>query len=478
MLTRSRSARARRPAVVEHATAESNLLHEGRGLLRLAGPLVVSQLGGVGMNTMDTIMVGPLGADALAAVGLAVSIHLFALVVAMGVLIGMSPLVSQAYGAGDREQCRRVLVQGLWLSAALSLPVMALNWFGESIALGLGQQPHLAAVAGDYLRALTPGVLPFLLFMAYRQFLEGMSIARPAMLVTFLGLGVNYFGNRALIYGVDGWIPAMGVVGSGWATTLVQIAMLAAILLYLRANPDLHPLRGIRRLPNLPLLKRVVALGLPTALQLGTEIGFFSACAVMMGWLGALELGTHQITINIASTTFMVALGVSLAGSIRVGHAIGAGDAQRARQATLATYSVVLLTMAGSAVLFLAGPAFLLSLYTTDDAIVRLGIMLLGFAAAFQLFDGAQVAGACVLRGAADTRVPMVITTFAYLVVGIPVAYGLAFRAQLGAAGVWAGMIVALGVAAVLLAWRVRRVVWRGGASRRPRPETFALPAS
>jgi multidrug resistance protein, MATE family len=307
------------------------LLHEARRLLAIAGPIVLSQLGGMGMNTMDTIMVGPLGAEALAAAGLASSLHVVLLMITTGTILGMGPLVSQSFGAGDRIECRRVLVQGVWLSLALSVPVIAVNLVGEPIAVALGQEPGVSRLVGGYMGALAWGVIPVMLFMAFRQFLEGMGLTRPAMVITFIGLAVNFVGNRVLIYGVEGWVEPMGVVGSGWATTVVRWAMLLAMAIYLYRHPDLHPFRGVNWAPAAALARRIFTIGAPTGAQVGLEVGLFSFAAVMMGWFGALELGTHQVTINIAATTFMVALGVSLAGSIRVGQHLGAEPGGRSQ---------------------------------------------------------------------------------------------------------------------------------------------------
>jgi multidrug resistance protein, MATE family len=439
----------------------TDLRTQSRVLLRLAGPIVLSQLGVVGMNTVDTIMVAPLGPESLAAIGLAAALHMAAIMVFTGILLGASPLVSQAFGRGDRERCRTVLLQGLWLSAVLSLPVIWFSVEGGRIARALGQEPALSAVVGDYLLALAPGVPAALAFMVFRQFLEGMNRTSPPMVMTFIGLAVNAGANAVLIYGIPGWWEGMGVVGCGVATTLVRWAMVVAMVIYLARHPDLHPLRGATRRPEAGTIRDILRIGTPIGAQLGLEVGLFSFAAVMMGWFGPLALGSHQVTINIASTTFMVALGVSLAGSIRVGQEVGLGRPDAVRSATLATYLWALLFMAACAAIFFAIPGAVIAIYTRDPEIVALGSQLLLMAALFQVFDGAQVAGLCVLRGAADTRVPMLIAAVAYWGIGITSAYLLGFPLGLGPVGVWAGLCAGLAAGALLLGWRVRAVLWR-----------------
>jgi MATE family multidrug resistance protein len=436
-------------------------LHELRALLLIAGPIVVSQLGQVGMNTTDTLMVAPLGATALAAAGLGSALHMAVLMFFTGTVLGMGPLVSQAFGAGNREACRRTLVQGLWLALALSAPMMWISLEGRAVSLALGQDPAVSDLAGGYMAALAWGVVPAMLFMALRQYLEGMGRSGPAMVATLGGLAVNVVANQALIHGVGEWIPALGVVGSGWATTLVRWVMLLGLLAYVLAAPGLHPFRGVLWRPSPELLRRITGIGLPIGAQLGFEVSLFSFAAVMMGWFGALELGAHQVTINIAATTFMVGLGASLAGSIRVGHHVGAGRRRGAHRAALGTYTLAVGFMGLCALLFLTIPGALIGLYTRDPEIVRLGSSLLLMAALFQIFDGGQVAGLCALRGAADTRVPMLMTALGYWLVGIPAAYLLGFHTPLGPSGIWLGLCLALATVAVLLALRVRRVLWQ-----------------
>ncbi len=441
--------------------SHSRFSSELRGVGRLAGPLVFGQLGAVGMNTADTIMVGPLGATSLAAAGIGSAVYVFATVLCQGVLMGMSPLVSQAFGAGERDEVRRVLIQGLWLALALSVPVVAVCLFGESIVRMLGQDSAVATLAGAYLRALAPGVPALFAFIAFRQFLEGMGITRPTMLITFLGLGLNIGFNRILIFGAPPLIPALGVAGSGWATSAVRWSMLAATAVFVSARPDLHPLRVARRLPERARLARLLHVGAPIGAQLGLEIGLFAFAAVMMGWLGPLPLAAHQVTINIASTTFMVALGISMAGSVRTGHHVGAGNLQAVRHAAAATYLLAVGCMALFALSFLLIPGSLVRLYSHDPAIVRLGTRLLFFAAIFQVFDGAQVAGISILRGAADTRIPMAIAAVGYWGLGVPTGYLLAFSSDGGPSGIWIGLCSGLAAVALLLGLRVQWLLRR-----------------
>jgi MATE family multidrug resistance protein len=437
------------------------LIHELRALLRLAGPIIVSQLGQIGMSTADTIMVGPLGAAPLAAVGLGGALHSFTTLVCTGVILGMAPLVSQAFGAGDVQRCREVLVQGIWLALLLSLPVMYVCLLGEELTRALGQEPEVAGLAGGYMRALTVGIPPLFIFLVIRQYLEGMNRSTPAMVLTFVGLALNVVANHLFIHGVAGWIPAMGVAGTGWATSLVRWAMLLGMLLFVFTHRELHPLRGVRLRVDRALLAIMARVGGPVGAQFGLEVGLFSFAAIMMGWLGPIELAAHQVTINIAATTFMVALGVSIAGSIRVGQHVGARRPRGVHRAVLATYLLSVGFMGACALLFVLAPRTLIGLYTRDPEILATGVRLLLVAAAFQVFDGAQVAGFSVLRGAADTRAPMRIAALGYWALGTPVAYLLAFRTGLGATGVWIGLSAGLAATAIMLAGRVRGRLWR-----------------
>ena len=266
--------------------------HELKGLLALAGPIIVNQLGQIGMTTADTIMVGPLGAAPLAAAGLGSALQHLGLTMGMGAVMGMAPLVSQAYGAGDRAECRRVFVQGVWFALMLGVPLSLYCLFGRELSLLLGQDEEVSILTGRFLRALALGVAPALVFVAARQYLEGMGHVTVPMVVTFIGLSVNVLLNKLFIYGVDGWIPALGVEGSGWATTTsVRWLMVIITGVYLATHRSLNPLRDVSMRPNGRLLRVMMRVGGPIGGQFGLEVGLFAFAAVMMGWLGGSGAG-------------------------------------------------------------------------------------------------------------------------------------------------------------------------------------------
>ncbi len=425
-------------------------------LVLLALPIVVSQLGMVGMTTADTVMVGRLGAVPLAAAGLGSAIHMFTLVICTGILMGMAPLVSQAFGASDIGRVRSILVQGMWLSVLLSLPLMLTTIFGTSLARATGVDESVASLSGSYLFALTFGIPPLLMFGALRQYLEGMGRGRPSMVITFIGLAVNILFNYVLIYGVRDVVPPLGLVGAGYATSIGRWVMMFVTLGYIHFHPELRPFHHVRFVPDRALLRRMMSIGAPAGAHFGLEVGLFAFAAVMMGWLGPIALAAHQVVLNLASTTFMVALGTSMAGSIRVGQHIGAARLKAMHHAVEATYIIAVGFMALCGLTFLLLPRVLIGLYTHDAQIIERGVPLLFCAAAFQVFDGSQVSATAVLRGAADTRIPMIIALVGYWLCGLPVGYWLGFHTSYGPVGIWIGLSVGLAVVAVLLFFRVR----------------------
>jgi MATE family multidrug resistance protein len=428
---------------------------ELRVLGALAVPLVLTQLAQNGMSFIDTLMVGRLGADALAGIALGSTVFMFVFILLMAVLLAVGPLVAQAHGARDRDGAARAARQGLWLALALSVPGVVVCLRAEGLLLWTGQDPATAAASGRYLAAMAFGLPSALVFTALRGFLEGQGDTRPILAVAVFGVSLNIVANQALMFGRWG-LPALGLVGTGYATSLVYATMAVLAGLYVAWRYPRHRVfRGMRR-PDPTMLGELLRVGWPISLTLGFEAGLFSLTALLMGRFGDAALAGHQVALQSASTTFMVPLGISIATGVRVGQAVG-----RRERAGVARAGAVGMALSGAfmllaAALFWLAPTLVIGLYLpvhdpANAEVVRFARRFLAVAGLFQVFDGLQVAASGALRGLKDTRAPMVLTLVAYWVVGVPVAVLLAFRLGVGPTGLWFGMVAGLGSAAVLL---------------------------
>ena len=428
---------------------------ELRDTLRLALPVVATQLGSIAMGTVDTLMAGRLGPEAISAVGLGSSVGILPLIMGSGTLMGLDPIISQAYGAGRHEQCGRALRHGLLLAVLFSVPLVAVLWQSHWILTAIGEPAPLVERAAPFLRIWGLGALPFLVFAALRQFLQGVGIVAPAMWIVLAANVLNAVANWALIFGHAG-MPALGIQGSAWATTLSRWVMVLALCAYVFGKRSLRRFGVLARRGPLDraLLARLVRLGLPVGMQYGMEVGVFTAASAMMGWIGTAALAGHQIAINLCSITFMVPLGFSATAAVRVGQAIGRDDAGAARHAALVAYVLGVGFMSMSALAFALAARALAGLYSQDAAVLAIAASLLHVGAVFQLFDGAQTIGIGALRGAADTRVPMFVTIVAYWLIGLPVGWFLAFRTGAGPVGLWWGLTTGLTLVALALGWR------------------------
>ncbi len=435
-----------------------------RALLGLALPVVVVQVGMMLMGVVDTVMVGHVGPVALASVALGNLYFFGGTLFALGVLLALDPLVSQAMGAGEPAALARSVQRGIVLALGLSLVTMlALVPAGPVFRL-LRQPLEVIPVAARYVAATVAGVPPFLVFVVFRQTLQAMGRVRP-ILVTVVAANVANAGlNWVLIYGHLG-APALGPVGSGWASTASRWLMALALLAVA------WPLLGEYLVPLRPAafkvapLGRMVRVGAPIGVQMGLEFGAFAAIAVLMGWLGTVAMAGHTVAINLASLTFMVPLGVSQAAAVHVGRAVGAEDPPGARRSAGAALLVGGGFMVLTALTFLTVPRPLARLYSGDPAVVELAAALLPLAGLFQVFDGLQVVSAGVLRGVGDTRAPMVVNVLGFWLVGMPVSMVLGFRLGGGPVGLWWGLVAGLAAVATFLVLRVRQRM--GGALRR-----------
>ena len=439
------------------------LRDELRPLLALAGPVIISELGWMAMGLVDTAMVGRVSAEAMGALSVGTHTYFVFAMFGMGVLLGLDPLVSQAWGAGRRDEAHRGLVQGVFLSVVLGAVLMSVLWAisGHLSLLGIDAAVLPDAIA--YMDVVAWGVIPLLLFAAARRYLQGMGVVRPVMIVVLVANVVNVFANWALIFGHLGF-PAMGAVGSAWATTVSRVFLLAGLFGFVwwhdRANGS--GLLSVSWGPDLALLRYIVRLGLPAATQLVLEGGVFTAATLLAARLDPTALAAHQIALGAAAFAFMVPLAISSAGAVRVGQGLGAGEPVRAKAAGWVALFAGGSFMVLSALSFLTIPRLLLSVFTDELAVIAVGVGLLRIAAAFQLFDGVQVVATGILRGSGDTRTSMLTSVFAYWVLGLPLAWLFGFTLDYGVDGLWVGLTGGLVFAAFALvtAWvrRTRRL--------------------
>jgi MATE family multidrug resistance protein len=432
---------------------------EVRATLVLAVPLVLTQLVQMSMGFMDVVMVGRLGTEAMAASVLGSTVYFTLVLVCMGVVMAVQPSVAQAVGGGDAVGAGRAVRQGLWLAVALGVPAVVLVGFAEPVLRATGQVPETAALAARYLAAERWGLVPTLWFTALRGLYEGASRPRAVLAVTGIGLVLNVALNAVLIYGLWG-APALGLVGAGWASSVATTAMVAALAAYTARGPMARygAFHGLGR-PDWAGLWALFRLGWPIGVSFGLESGLFTAATLLVGRIGEVALAAHQIALNAASVTFMVPLGIGMAGGIRVGQAAGAGDAAAAVRAGWASIGLGASSMLVPALAFWLWPSAVVWVYAgsgADPALVRNAVALLGIAAVFQLFDGTQAAAAGALRGLKDTRAPMAISAVAYWGVGLGLGAALALGAGRGAAGMWWGLTLGLAAAAALLTARFR----------------------
>jgi MATE family multidrug resistance protein len=428
-------------------------------MLKLAGPVVLAEIGWMSMGIVDTIMVGPLGPGAIGAAGMGGSIFFAFAVFGMGVMLGVDALVSQSYGSGRLDDCIRWLQHGALLALIVSPAIMVLFYGALTTIESWGFHAEVLPMARAYLGVIGLSTVPLLFYATLRRYLQGLHVVRPVMFALVTANLVNALANWVLIYGKLG-MPAMGVAGAAWATVAARIYMVAFLVV---AIVIVHRSRGAEH-PHVPFtfdisrVRRLVALGVPAASQLVLEVGAFAAVSALAGRLDPVSLGSHQIALNLAALSFMVPLGLSSAGAVRVGHAVGAGDAARARHAGWTALGIGAVITSSVGVLFLAAPGLLLRPFTSDARLLEIGASLLAIAAAFQLFDGTQAVATGVLRGIGDTRTPMIMNVIGHWLLGLPAGYALCFWLGWGVAGLWVGLCIGLVFVAVVLtvAWHRR----------------------
>jgi len=444
----------------------SSIRNELRALYALAWPATVTQVGLMLISVVDTLVVARLGSDQLAAAALAHMWQWSTMSLGLGAVMGTVPMISQAYGRGDDDATALALQRGLLVAALCSIPIcVALALTGQVLRV-LGQPPEIAALAARYNWLRLPTVPCFLLFNAYRMFLQARGQMVPATWLIYAANVFNAVLAWALTFGHLG-APNLGFEGSAIAGAITSIGLVLG-------------LRAIMRLPgiaqgakrrwdrasfSLAGLTAVLRIGAPVGVQLWLEAFAFTFATFMVGWIGVDAVGAHQIALNLASLTFMVPLGVSMGASARVGNLIGAGDEPGMRRAVWVALGVGAAVMAFSALGFTLLRTLLPRLYTEDAALIAVAAQILPLAGAFQLSDGTQVVAAGILRGMGRPNAAAIVNLLGYYVLGLPLAYVLAFRYGLGLRGIWYGLILGLLVVSVSL------LVWVRRTTRRPLAE-------
>ncbi len=425
----------------------------------LAFPVVLSQLGHIMVSVFDSLMIGQLGTVQLAAASLANSIFMIVMVFGLGVSLSITPIIASAEGRKNYTRISLLLLNGLVSNIILGILLFIAGYFLSPGITLLNQPEEVVKLAIPFINVLFFSMVPLMVFQAFKQFAEGLSFTRQSMYITVFANLLNILLNYLLIWGKFGF-PEMGMLGAAWATFISRVVMALMMAGWVMYSKRFELFRHYLRLRHLSALHmyRIFKLGLPISGQMLFEMGAFSFSAVMIGWLGTKELAAHQIAINVASVTYMMASGVAAAATIRVGNQKGLGNFRDMQMAGNSSFVMGTLFMITSGLFMILGNKFIPELYIDDPEVIQLASTLLIIAALFQISDGVQVVGLGALRGLEDVRVPGIISLIAYWVIGLPVGYVLGFVLDFGVNGVWLGLLTGLSVAAILLFLRFKKL--------------------
>ncbi|KAB7610490.1 MATE family efflux transporter [Amylibacter sp. SFDW26] len=429
-----------------------------KAILTLGLPIIGSHVAQIAITTTDTVMMGWYGVEELAGLVLAGSMFFVIFLVGAGFSFAVLPMVANASEVGDDVKVRHITRMGLWASALYALLLVPFMWWSKPWLLALGQEDVTAQFAQDYLRIAGFGLFPGLFVMVMKNYLAALERTQFVLWLTVLSAVLNGFLNYALVFGNWG-APELGVRGAAIASVAIVSLSFPILVLYaIRVVPE-HVLFQRIWAIDTDALMHVFKLGWPIGLTNLAETGLFTATAIMVGWVGTHELAAHGIALQWAGLTFMVHLGLSNAATVRVGRAIGRGDMIGLKRGGVMVTAMSLGFAFMIVAIFVTWPEVLIGVFIdhTDDArdqIIIVGVGLLAMAALFQIADGVQVIGLGLLRGAQDTRVPMIYAGISYWVIGIPAGYVIGFIWGYGAVGIWMGLVFGLSVAAILLSVR------------------------
>lgn len=431
--------------------------------LRLAAPLVFTQLAMIGINTTDIVMMGWLGPDALAAGALGMNIYMPLYLFGMGIATVVAPMAAQALGARDFRGVRRTVRQGFWLTLLFGAIFTAIIFYGRHVLLATGQDPAISLLAEDYLQAVAWALIPSLWFVVLRCFVTAHSRPRSVLVIMLLAVAVNAVSNYGLMFGHFG-LPRWELMGAGVTSSVVSLLSFLALLGYVQWDRRFKRYAVMGRFwrPDWGRFVELFRVGVPIGLTIVAEAGLFSAAAFLMGLISTEALAAHAIALQCAAVAFMVPLGLGQAAVVRVGLAAGARDRDGVARAGWAALIAGLLFMTCSALVFWFAGGALVGLFLDAAApenaeVVELAVAFLVIAALFQLVDGGQVIGVHNLRGLKDTTVPMWLAIGGYWAVGLVASIVLAFPLGLGGRGVWIGLALGLAFVALAVNWRFHR---------------------
>lgn len=427
--------------------------------LLLAYPVMISQVGHMMVNVADSIMVGKLGALPLAGASLANVIFHLLMTFGIGISYAITPLVATANGEGNHDRVAQILKNGFLLNMVTSMLLFMLVFAGSPILFYLDQPEDVVTAAVPYLNIVTLSLIPLMLFQTFRQFAEGLAQTKQAMFIVIatnvINIGLNYF----LIYGKAGF-PALGLNGAGWASFISRVILAVWMMSYIYLSSRFSKYRDGFSLKyySKALIKRLAEIGLPAGFQFIFEVGAFGFAVIMMGWISTEALAAHQIAVNLAAVSYMAASGLSAAATIRIGNQLGRKDILTLRAAAFTLYGMVIAFMLLSAFVFVLGRYFLPSLYINNPEVIHIASSLVVIAGFFQLSDGIQVVSLGALRGLQDVKIPSAMTFMAYWVIALPMGYWLAFKLNLGAEGIWYGLLIGLTLVAVVMTIRFNKL--------------------
>ncbi len=420
--------------------------------LHIAYPVMIGQLGHVLVGLADNLMVGKLGAASLAAVSLANGITFIALSLGIGFTFAITPLIAEADGEKNIEKGRSYFQHGILLSTVLGIVLFLLLVLAKPILRYMNQPEEVVALAIPYFEVIAFSMIPLMIFQGFKQFADGLSLTKYAMHATIIANIINVFFNYMLIYGI--WFfPRLEIVGAAYGTLFSRFAMLAFLLYIIKTKPVFKPYLQNFSFSEIKksILKRVIDLGYPTALQMFFEVGIFASGIFLAGAIGTNSQAANQIALNLASMTFMIAVGLGVTATVRVGNQKGLKNYKELRRIALSVILLMAIIDLFFALGFIFAKDILPTYYISNKEVVATASVLIVIAGFFQLSDGIQAVVLGSLRGLQDVKVPMLITFIAYWVIGFPICYYLGLHTELKAVGIWIGLFISLTASAIML---------------------------